>query len=90
MSDWTIEFDSRAQRELEKLGAPVARRILRYLSDRLRKAENPAVLGKALTGPYAGLVRFRVSDWRIIARLERQRFVILVLRVGHRREIYDR
>jgi mRNA interferase RelE/StbE len=43
-----------------------------------------------LTGPYAGLWRYRVSDWRIIARLERQRLVVLVLRVGHRREIYDR
>jgi mRNA interferase RelE/StbE len=90
MSDWTIEFDPRARRELEKLGAPIARRILRYLAQRVAAAENPSVLGKPLTGPYAGLWRFRVSDWRVVARIEKQRLVVLVLRVGHRREVYDR
>ena len=90
MSGWKVEFDSRARRELEKLGHPTARRILRFLSQRVSGADDPTQLGKALTGPYVGLWRYRVSDWRIIARVEKQRLVVLVLRVGHRREIYDR
>jgi mRNA interferase RelE/StbE len=90
MSVWRIEFDSRAQRELEKLGTTTARRILRFLHQRVANSEDPTQFGKALTGPYAGLWRYRVSDWRIIARLEKQRLVVLVLRVGHRREVYDR
>jgi mRNA interferase RelE/StbE len=90
MSGWKIEFDSRAQRELDKLGQATARRILRFLSQRIAGSEDPTQHGKALTGPYAGLWRYRVSDWRIIARLERRTLVVLVLRVGHRREVYER
>ncbi|MFI5000268.1 MAG: type II toxin-antitoxin system RelE/ParE family toxin [Reyranellales bacterium] len=85
MSDWKIEFDQRARRELEKLGHPTAQRILRFLSQRVAGSADPTQFGKALTGPYAGLWRYRVSDWRIVVRLERHRLVVLVLRVGHRR-----
>jgi len=90
MSDWKIEFDQRARRELEKLGRPTARRILRFLAQRVEGSADPTQFGRALTGPYAGLWRYRVSDWRIIARIEKHRLVVLVLRVGHRRDVYDR
>jgi mRNA interferase RelE/StbE len=37
----------------------------------------------------AGLWRYRVGDYRLICRLEENRLVVLVLQVGHRREVYE-
>jgi mRNA interferase RelE/StbE len=53
-------------------------------------AEDPARTGEALRGEWAGFWRFRVVDYRLIAELERDRLIVLMLRIGHRREIYDR
>ena len=52
--------------------------------------DNPRDRGKALTGEWAGHWRYRVGDYRVIARIEGSRVVILVVAVGHRREIYGR
>jgi mRNA-degrading endonuclease RelE of RelBE toxin-antitoxin system len=46
-------------------------------------------LGRALTGDLKGLWRYRVGDYRIVASIEDDRFVVLVVTVGHRREVYD-
>jgi mRNA interferase RelE/StbE len=40
-------------------------------------------------GDLKGLWRYRVGDYRIVASIEDQRFVVLVVTVGHRREVYD-
>ncbi|MCK5880002.1 MAG: type II toxin-antitoxin system RelE/ParE family toxin [Holophagae bacterium] len=51
--------------------------------------ENPRASGDALKGSRLGeFWRYRVGDFRIICRIEDDRLVVLVLRVGHRREIY--
>ena len=44
--------------------------------------------GKALTGKLSGLWRYRVSDYRIICKVEGKTITILVLDIGHRKEIY--
>jgi len=86
---WRVEFDSDAARDLRKLGAEPQRLILRYLRQRIATAENPRRFGKPLTGDRKGLWRYRVGDYRIVAALEENRFVVLVITVGHRREVYD-
>ena len=45
-------------------------------------------MGKALTAQFASLWRYRVGDYRVIASLEDATLRILVVRVGHRREVY--
>ncbi len=87
--DWTIEFDPAAERELAKLDPPVARRVLRFLHQRLRPLDNPRQLGSPLHGQQLGdYWKYRVGDHRIIARIEDTQIRILVLRIGHRRSIY--
>jgi mRNA interferase RelE/StbE len=55
----------------------------------LDKLENPRSIGEALHGARFGeFWKYRVGDFRIIAKIEDDRLLILVLRVGHRREIY--
>jgi len=45
--------------------------------------------GKSLSGDLAGLWRYRIGDYRIIAKIEDQHFTILVVHVGHRKNVYD-
>jgi mRNA interferase RelE/StbE len=86
---WRVEFMAEAARDLRKLGAEAERLILRYLRQRIATAEDPRRFGRPLTGDLKGFWRYRVGDYRIIASIEDDRFVVLVVTVGHRREVYD-
>ncbi|SFJ89751.1 mRNA interferase RelE/StbE [Sphingomonas sp. NFR04] len=85
---WAIEFAPEAAKELRKLSKQKAGRILRTLEERIAALEDPRSLGAALTGDHSGYWRWRIGDYRVIARIEDARVVILVVRVGHRREVY--
>lgn len=86
---WTVEFDDRARRELRKLASENQQAILRYLRERVAGSQDPRQFGKPLRMNLAGLWRYRVGDYRLICRLEENRLVVLVLKVGHRREVYE-
>jgi mRNA interferase RelE/StbE len=86
---WAVEFDDRARRELRKLDTKIQQAILRYLRSRIAVTEDPRRFGKPLRRNLAGLWRYRVEDYRLICRIEETRVVVLVLQVGHRREVYE-
>ena len=86
---WRIEFERAAARELDKLDFQSSGRILRFLRDRVAPLEDPRSIGQALKGERLGeFWRYRIGDHRVIARIEDAERLILVLRIGHRREIY--
>lgn len=85
---WTIEFVPAAAKELKKLGRAEASRVLRTLEERVAVLDDPRSLGAPLTGDHAGYWRWRVGNYRVVARIEDARVVILVVRVAHRREVY--
>ena len=85
---WRVEFDAAAAHELRRLGHQPQRLILTYLRTRIATAEDPRRFGRPLTGDLKGLWRYRVGDYRIVARIEAHRLVVLVVTVGHRREVY--
>ena len=86
---WTIEFTGAALRQLEKLDRRVQRRIWKFLNQRLLPLENPRSIGEALHGEQLGeFWKYRVGDYRLIVRIEDDRLLVLVLKVGHRKEIY--
>jgi mRNA interferase RelE/StbE len=62
--------------------------VLRYLRERIAGSSDPRRFGQALTGDRKGLWRYRVNDYRIVVFIEDDRFVVLVVTVGHRREVY--
>lgn len=86
---WAVEFDDRARRELRKLDPKIQQAILSYLRSRIAVADDPRRFGKPLRRNLAGLWRYRVEDYRLICRIEEARVVVLVLQVGHRREVYE-
>ena len=86
---WSIEFDRQAARELGDLDGQVAKRILKFLNERLAQLEDPRSLGESLRGPIWGEYwKYRVGDYRIITHIEDQLIRILVVRIGNRREVY--
>jgi mRNA interferase RelE/StbE len=86
---YRIEFDPRAAKELEGLDREVARRILRFLRERVAALEDPRSLGEPLRGPEPGRFwKYRVGDYRLICHIRDQEATILVVRVGHRRDVY--
>jgi mRNA interferase RelE/StbE len=65
------------------------KRILKFLRDRLAKLDNPRSIGKALQGSRLGeFWSYRVGDLRIICKIQDDRLIVLVVRIGHRRDIY--
>lgn len=87
---WRINFDPGAQRELDKLDKAIRNRILKFLHRRVGKLDDPRKIGQKLQGTLSDFWRYRVGNYRIICSFENDRLVVLVLRIGHRREIYSR
>lgn len=86
---WRIEFAPAAVKELEKLDEQLARRILKFLHSRIAGLDDPRSLGEALKGSELGeFWKYRVGDYRVIGSIEDGALKILVVRVGHRREVY--
>jgi len=86
---WKIEFSVAADRELSKLDSQHSKRILKFLHDRVGKLDDPRTIGKALQGSRLGeFWKYRVGDYRLICKIEDDCLIVLVLRVGHRKEIY--
>ena len=86
---WQVEWDDRARRELRQLDGSIQRQILRYLRERIATDASPRRFGKALTGERIGLWRYRVGNYRLVCKIENDQLIVLVLAVGHRREICE-
>jgi mRNA interferase RelE/StbE len=86
---WQIELAPEADKALSKLGVDTQKRIVRFLRERVANLENPRAIGKSLTGQtLSGLWRYRVGDYRILCRIEENKISIVVIAIGHRREVY--
>ena len=82
---YTIEFTASALREFRALERQIQRRISAKI-EALRTDPFPPGVGK-----YQGEAdhwRIRVGDYRIIYRIEKLRVVIVIVRIGNRREVY--
>lgn len=86
---WQIKLSARSQKTLDKLPPQVQKQVLLYLCRRIQPLQNPRLLGKPLRGDLAGLWRYRVEDYRIICEILDGELLILVIKIGHRREIYE-
>ena len=74
-----------AQRDIKSLDRPVQKRILARLSE---LASEPRPAGAELLTGLADVWRVRVGDYRIVYTIKDDVLLVLVLRVGHRREVY--
>ena len=85
---WELRFTPRAQKALAKLDRAVASRILLTLERNLSAHEDPRGFGSALAGELSGLWRYRIGDYRVIARIEDAVVTVVVIDVAHRSAAY--
>lgn len=82
-----LEFLARAQRDLDHLDAPTARRIVEKLYW-FASQPDPFQYTVRLSKSTIGDVRFRIGDYRAIAYVSERRHRMVIASVGHRREVY--
>lgn len=84
---FTVEYESRAVKELAKLDKPVARRLITAI-DALSADPRPSGV-RPLVG-YPNLWRIRVGEYRVVYTIKDTELVVLALRVAHRSTVYRR
>lgn len=85
---WQLEYDPAAEKELGKLDRAIQKKIKAYLAEVCELAD-PAVRGHGLTGPWAGLHRYRVGQLRIIVSIDRGIVTVTVIKIDRRDSAYD-
>ena len=86
---WKIDFTEQADRELLSLDKPIRERIRKYVRD-LEKLDNPRMRGEPLNGILSEFWKYRVGDYRLICRIQDDKLLILVVKIGHRSEVYKK
>ena len=86
---WKIKIDPRALNELEKLDQVVRVRVTKFIYQKIASSENPRIFGKMLKGDLGDFFRYRVGDYRILCHIKDKEFEVLVIKVGHRRNVYN-
>ncbi len=85
---YRVELTELAKKQLKKLDKPTAAFLTGWMRKNLDGCSDPRQHGKGLTSNRSGQCRYRVGDYRLIAQIENSRIVILILSIGHRRDIY--
>lgn len=83
---YKIEYTPQAVKQLSKLDKPFSKRIIDYMDS---IAKDPTASGKSLKHEYRGYWRYRVGDYRVISSIDNDILTVLVVRVGHRKDVYD-
>lgn len=83
---YKVVYLDRVEEDLKKLDKPTVKKILSRIETYLTK--DPKGLGKPLKGDFGGYWRYRWGDYRVIYKISEREILIIVLRIGHRKEIY--
>lgn len=83
---WRINLTPQAQKDLAKLDKGEARRICKFLQERV--APDPTAHGKPLKGNLSDFWCWRVENYRILAKIENEELLVLVVLVAHRSKVY--
>jgi mRNA interferase RelE/StbE len=84
---WTLEYSRTFIKQAKQLDRAVLQRISDYL-DGVVASQDPYSRGKPLVGNRSGFWRYRVGDYRILARIYDSAFIVVAVEVGHRKEVY--
>ena len=84
---WHLEVTDDAKFQIRRLDKSVADRVVRYML-RVATLQSPTANAERLKGQDKPLWRWRVGAYRVIAEVDDGIMRILVVKVGHRREVY--
>jgi len=86
---YILEPTERYKKQLAKLDRNTQILISKWLVKNVERSENPREKGKSLKGDKSGSWRYRIGDYRVIVQIQDDKFIILALEVGHRKEVYS-
>lgn len=87
---YRVEYSTNATRFIKKLDKYTKTLLKSWINKNLEGCADPFQHGKPLTADKRGLWRYRVGDYRLICEVQQGKVVILVVEIGHRRDIYKR
>lgn len=85
---YKIEYSNRARKQIKKLDKQTQALIKGWIDKNLIGTSNPRQHGKGLTANRSGQWRYRVGNYRILAEIQDDKVIVLVLEIGHRKNIY--
>ena len=85
---YKVIIRQKAEKQLNKLDDSRKLKIMRYIKQNLNNTDNPKKFGKALRYNLKGFWRYRVENYRIIAKIEKDELVILIVEIDKRDKIY--
>jgi mRNA interferase RelE/StbE len=86
MVSYKIALKRRAEKELRKISSPHVRRIIRKIQ---LLANDPRPKHACLLRGEARFLRVRQGDYRIVYEVNDTQHEIVIIKIGHRREIYE-
>ena len=78
------------RKQLRRLDPQDQRRLIKFLRESIASAASPRLLGEALKGPLRTLWKYRVGDFRLICDLQDEKFAVLVIKIGNRKDVCRR
>ncbi|AYM02328.1 type II toxin-antitoxin system RelE family toxin [Levilactobacillus yiduensis] len=88
MKSYTWKFAKKADKDFQKLDRQVQLRLVNWLDKHIEGATNPRIWGKALVGDLGTFWRYRVGGYRIIAEIQDEQFVVLIVKTAKRNDVY--
>jgi mRNA interferase RelE/StbE len=85
---WKVSFTKNALKQLSKLDREIARLIVGFLEEKIAGSSDARRYGHALAGDLKGRWRYRIGDYRVLCELRDSELLVIVISVGHRKEIY--
>jgi mRNA interferase RelE/StbE len=85
---WNVEYSAKARKQLLKLDPSQRKLLISWIEKNLIGCADPRALGKALSGDKTEWWRYRVGSYRLLVELKNNELLILVVQVGHRRDVY--
>lgn len=86
---YQVVFTNEAKKQLKKIDRHIASLIIGWIEKNLQGCTNPRQYGKSLLGNKTGQWRYRIGDYRLICKIQDKEIIILMLSIGHRKNIYD-
>lgn len=87
---FSVAYSKKASKALDKMDAFDSKLILSWIDKNLNGCADPRTFGKGLSGDRSNEWRYRVGDYRVIAEIKDNEVLILVVAIGHRRDIYNK
>ncbi|SOC41601.1 type II toxin-antitoxin system RelE family toxin [Salinicoccus kekensis] len=85
---YRVVYEKRAIKSLAKIDKGQQRMIISWIEKNLQNSNNPKHNGKALKGQLKEYWRYRVGNYRILAEINENEVKIVIINIGHRKDIY--